>query len=124
MKTDDDFQTCEATIVHKDAVEKVRKFLPGEERIYQLSEFFKVMADPTRVKILNALFYSELCVCDLQKIIGISQSAISHQLKLLRSANLVKYKKKGKSVYYSLSDIHVKTIYEQGIIHIKEKCGE
>jgi ArsR family transcriptional regulator len=112
---------CAVTVVHKDTVEKVRDSLPEEETLFELADFFKVFGDSTRIKVLQALFQSELCVCDLSAILGASQSAVSHQLKILRMSNLVKHRREGKIVYYSLSDEHVGAILGQGLVHIKER---
>ena len=111
---------CEITLVHEDTVEAVRKTLPEDELLYDLADFFKVFGDTTRIKILQALYRSELCVCDLSAVLGASQSAVSHQLKILRLANLVKHRKEGKIVYYSLSDNHVSAILAQGLDHLEE----
>ncbi len=111
---------CAVTIVHEKTVAEVRKHLPADEALYELADFFKVFGDTTRIKILQALFRSELCVCDLSAVLGVSQSAVSHQLKILRMANLVKPRKEGKIVYYSLSDDHVAAILAQGLDHVEE----
>lgn len=113
-------QCCDATIVHQDLVDKVLSDLPDEEELYDLAELFKVFGDSTRIRILFALFESELCVCDLSETLGMTQSAISHQLQILRSSKLVKSRREGKSIYYSLADEHVVTIIAQGMDHIKE----
>lgn len=93
--------------------------MPVEDELFDLSDFFKVLGDSTRVKIMWALDESEMCVCDLAVLLNMTKSAISHQLKLLRTANLVKYRKEGKVVFYSLSDNHVKDILEKGLEHIR-----
>jgi ArsR family transcriptional regulator, lead/cadmium/zinc/bismuth-responsive transcriptional repressor len=89
--------------------------------IRKIGDFFKVLGDPTRIKIMNALFHSEMCVRDLTATLEMTQSAISHQLQVLKAANLVRYRKDGKIVTYSLPDDHVKRIYEQGLLHLKEE---
>ena len=94
--------------------------MPEENILYNLGDFFKLLGDGTRIKILNALFYSEMCVCDIAALLGMTQSAISHQLRVLKQGRLVKHRKEGKSVYYSLDDEHIKHIIEQGLTHIKE----
>ena len=94
--------------------------MPAEDVLYDLGDFFKLLGDGTRIKILNALFYSEMCVCDIAALLGMTQSAISHQLRVLKQGRLVKHRKEGKSVYYSLDDEHIKHIIEQGLTHIKE----
>jgi len=111
---------CSVIVVHEKAVAEVRRILPKDEILYELADFFKVFGDTTRIKILQALFKSELCVCDLSAVLGASQSAVSHQLKILRMANLVKPRKEGKVVYYSLSDDHVAAILAQGLDHVEE----
>lgn len=113
--------TCNCTVIHEDIVNKVRKVMPEEERLYDLAELFKVFGDTTRIKILHALFEEEMCVCDIAALLGMNQSAISHQLRVLKQAGLVKFRKEGKVVYYSLDDEHVKNIFEQGFIHINHK---
>jgi len=95
--------------------------MPHEESLYDLAEIFKVFGDTTRIKILYALFASEMCVCDIAVLLNMTQSAISHQLRVLKQARLVKYRKEGKIVYYSLDDDHIKQIFDQGLIHITEK---
>jgi len=94
--------------------------MPNEEVLFNLAELFKIFSDSTRVKILWALDESELCVCDISVLLNMTQSAISHQLKVLKQVNLVKSRREGKIVYYSLSDDHVKNIFNQGMIHISE----
>lgn len=112
---------CDCDIIHEDIIEKVKKKMPEDELLSDLSDFFKVIGDGTRIRILCALDESEMCVCDLASVLNMTKSAISHQLRSLREANLVKFRKSGKEVFYSLSDNHVKEIFEQGLIHIKEK---
>jgi len=94
--------------------------MPKEEHLYDLAELFKVFGDTTRIKILYALFASEMCVCDIAALINMTQSAVSHQLRVLKQARLVKYRKEGKVVYYSLDDDHIKQIFDQGYMHITE----
>ncbi|MBC7086956.1 MAG: helix-turn-helix transcriptional regulator [Tissierellales bacterium] len=117
----DNMQVCETTCIHEDIVNRVKDKLPDDETIYKLSEFFKVFGDKTRVKIVSALIDSEMCVCDIAYLLNMSQSAISHQLRVLKNSNLVKNRKEGKVVYYSLDDEHVKDIIAQGIVHITHK---
>jgi ArsR family transcriptional regulator len=95
--------------------------MPEEDELYDLSDFFKVLGDSTRAKIIWALDESEMCVCDIAVLLNMTKSAISHQLKALKAANLVKYRKEGKVVFYSLTDDHVKEIFEKGLEHIREK---
>ncbi len=111
---------CKVFFVHEDTVRKVKKEIPEEEILFDLADFFKIFGDTTRIRILSALFITEMCVCDLSEILGVSQSAMSHQLKILRQAGLVKFRKEGKSVFYSLKDEHVKQIIDTGIAHISE----
>lgn len=111
---------CEITTIHEDVIQKVKENMPEENVLYSLGDFFKLLGDGTRIKILNALFYSEMCVCDIAALLGMTQSAISHQLRVLKQGRLVKHRKEGKSVYYSLDDEHIKHIIEQGLTHIKE----
>ncbi|MCX7843600.1 MAG: metalloregulator ArsR/SmtB family transcription factor [Clostridia bacterium] len=94
--------------------------MPREECLYEMAELFKVFGDTTRVRILYALFASEMCVCDIASLLGMTQSAISHQLRVLKQARLVKSRKEGKIVYYSLNDDHIKQIFDQGLSHITE----
>ena len=119
-KNESDIEKCSCTIIHDDVIEKVKEALPKDEILYDLAELFKAFGDSTRVKILCALFESEMCVCDLAAILGISQSAVSHQLRTLKSSRLVKFKKVGKVVYYSLEDDHIKHIFNEGFKHIIE----
>ena len=114
----DIIEHCSATVIHEDIVYKVRKKMPEDECLFDLAELFKVFGDTTRVKILFALFTAEMCVCDLTALLGLTQSAVSHQLRVLKQARLVKYRKDGKMVYYSLDDDHVKQIFDQGLAHI------
>lgn len=101
-------------------VKKVRESFPKDELLFDLADFYKIFGDTTRVKILYALDKSELCVCDISLLLGMSVSAVSHQLKTLRDSNLVKTKREGKVIYYSLADDHVKSILECGIEHLEE----
>lgn len=112
---------CDSDVIHSEILEKVKPKMPEENDIYDLSDFFKVLGDSTRAKIMWALDLSEMCVCDLASLLNMTKSAISHQLSTLRENNLVKYRREGKMVYYSLSDYHVKEIFEKGMEHIKEK---
>ena len=111
---------CDCEVIQADIVNKVKTRMPQDEDIYDLSDFFKVLGDSTRMKIIWALDESEMCVCDIAVLLNMTKSAISHQLRSLRDANLVKFRKEGKTVYYSLKDEHVRDIYEIGMEHIKE----
>ena len=111
---------CEFMHVHEEIVEKVEKVMPDEQQLLDLSEFFKVFGDSTRIKILYVLSQSEMCVCDIAKLLQMGQSAISHQLRVLKQMRLVKFRRDGKTVFYSLSDSHIQTILAQGMEHISE----
>ena len=117
----DEFCSCD--IVHNNIIEMVKQKMPQEEMLYDLAELFKVFGDTTRVKIISALFEAEMCVCDIAELLSMTQSAISHQLRVLRQARLVKHRKEGKVVFYSLDDEHIKTIFNQGLEHILEPRG-
>lgn len=112
--------SCSCSIIHEDVVNIARDKMPEEETLYDLAELFKVFGDTTRIKIICALFESEMCVCDIAALLCMNQSAISHQLRVLKQARLVKFRKDGKVVYYSLDDEHIKLIFDLGLIHIKE----
>lgn len=113
-------EKCEYLCVHEDTVKKVVNDMPEEEKLYDLAELFKVFGDSTRIKILYALFEAELCVCDIAQLLKVSQTAVSHQLRVLKTNKLVKSRKDGKNVFYSLSDDHVCSIINQGMDHINE----
>jgi len=108
------------SLVDGDIVERVREKMPEEEPLYDLAELFKVFGDSTRIRIIWALFESDMSVSDIASLLNMTQSAISHQLRVLKNARLVKYKKSGKTVYYSLNDDHIKKIFELGMEHIME----
>lgn len=110
----------EICVVNNDLVQKIKKNMLDEDKIIDLSELFKVFGDSTRMKIICALLQGELCVCDIANVTDMSVSAISHQLRILKQAKLVKYKKIGKIVYYSLDDEHVYEIFKKGCEHINE----
>lgn len=107
--------------VHEDVVNKVMSQMPPEETLYDLAELYKVFGDTTRIRILYALFESELCVNDMAQLLGLSQTAVSHQLRVLKNNKLVTFRKEGKIVFYSLSDDHVRSIIETGMEHIEEQ---
>lgn len=111
---------AEAPLFHPDAVETVRSNLPDDEFLYDLAELFKVFGDSTRIKVLFALFESELCVGDIAQVLGLSQSAVSHQLRILKQSKLVKFRREGKTVYYSLDDDHVRSMLSMGAEHVEE----
>lgn len=111
---------CDTTEIHGELLEKVRENLPCEERLFDLAELFKVFGDSTRIRILFVLFEAEVCVCDLASVLNMTQSAVSHQLSVLKRSKLVKARRDGKSVFYSLADDHVRTVISQGMEHIEE----
>lgn len=113
-------ECCDVTYVHDDTVLMVQEKMPDEELLKELADFYKVFADSTRVKILCVLLESEMCVCDLAEILEMTQSAISHQLRILKQMKLVKNRREGKTVFYSLADGHIQTIINQGMEHITE----
>ena len=115
-----DVEHCEVHDVHRDLVNRIGKEMPSEDELYDLAELFKVFGDSTRIKILFALFESEMCVCDIAETLNMTQSAISHQLKILKQSKLVGNRREGKSIIYYLADNHVRTIIDQGINHINE----
>ena len=111
---------CEVTEVHENLLKIVRETIPEETELYDLAELFKIFGDSTRIRILFVLFEAEVCVCDLAAALNMTQSAISHQLRILKQSRLVKSRREGKSVFYSLADAHVRTIISQGQEHIEE----
>lgn len=113
-------ECCDFIHAHEELVEKVRRELPGEDTLYDLTELFRIFGDSTRIRILYVLFESEMCVCDIAALLGMTQSAISHQLQVLKKSKLVKSLRKGKTVFYSLADDHVRTIFGQGMEHVAE----
>ena len=113
-------ERCEFIHVHEDIVKKVTREMPGDETLYDLADLFRIFADSTRIKILYVLYGSEMCVCDIAQLLGMTQSAISHQLRALKQAKLVKNRRDGKTVFYSLADDHVRTIINQGMDHVTE----
>ncbi len=108
------------THVHQDTVRRVNEIMPCDEELFDLAELFKIFGDSTRIRILLVLFESEMCVCGLAELLGMTQSAISHQLQVLKKSKLVKYRREGKTIFYSLADSHVRTILDQGMEHIAE----
>ena len=117
---DSEVECCEFAFVHEDIVNAVNKKMPDEDVLYDLAELFRVFGDSTRIKILYVLFESEMCVCDIAQLLGMKQSAISHQLKNLKQARLITSRREGKSIFYSLSDDHVRSMISQGLEHIEE----
>jgi len=115
-----DVECCDEACVHEDLLRIVNEKMPDEDVLYDLAELFKIFGDSTRIRILFVLFESELCVCDLAQTLNMNQSAVSHQLKILKQAKLVTNRRVGKSVFYSLADDHVRAIIDQGMEHINE----
>ena len=111
---------CETVEVHEDLLRIVEQTMPEETELYDLAELFKVFGDSTRIRILFVLSSAEVCVCDLARVLNMTQSAISHQLRILKQNKLVKSRREGKSIFYSLADDHVRTIIDQGREHVEE----
>ncbi len=120
MKQSREKVQCDCSVVHEEVVERVRGKMHAEETLYDLAELFKVFGDSTRIKIIWALFEEEMCVCDIAYLLNMTHSAISHQLRVLKQARLVKPRREGKNVFYSLDDRHIEEIFNQGLSHIKE----
>ena len=118
--SEEELPHCADAHVHTGLVERLRPALPPEEHLYALADLYKIFGDSTRIRILFALFGRELCVCDIAELLGMSISAISHQLRVLKQAKLVKFRRDGKTVFYSLCDDHVRTILEKGMEHVEE----
>ena len=116
-------EVCEEVCTHPEILDRVKPDMPDEERLYDLAELFKVFGDTTRIRILYVLFEAEMCVCDIAELLSMTQSAISHQLRILKQARLVRSRREGKTVFYSLDDDHVRTVIGQGMEHIEEKHG-
>ena len=114
---------CDCEVIHGEIVDQVKKDMPREEEFRAIADFFKVMGDSTRAKLMWSLDQSEMCVCDLAVLLGMTKSAISHQLRALREAKLVKFRKEGKVVFYSLADEHVQQVFEKGQEHVREGYG-
>ncbi len=113
-------EVCECNAIHKEIVKRVKEQMPEDEKLYDLAELFKVFGDSTRIRILYVLFEKEVCVCDLAQTLNMTQSAVSHQLKILKQSKLVKARREGKSIFYSLADDHVRLIIAQGMEHVEE----
>ena len=120
MPSDFDNLQCDFMHVHEEIIQKVSKEMPNEDVLFDLSELFKVFGDSTRIRILYCLFASEMCVCDIATLLNMTQSAISHQLSVLKKSKLVKSRRSGKTVFYSLADGHVRAIINQGMEHVCE----
>ena len=112
---------CDCNIIHQEIVDKTLKNMPKTELFNELANLFKIIGDETRTKILFALDQNEMCVCDIANVLGMSKSSISHQLKTLKLSGIVKFRKEGKEVYYTLDDEHIKELFEVGIEHIEHK---
>ena len=112
--------TCECEELHTDLIAKKKDAMPQESTIYDLADFFKIFGDSTRMSILFAIDGEPMCVCDIAELLGMTKSAVSHQLKILRQSDLITYRKSGKNVFYSLADDHVRDIIEKALEHIKE----
>jgi len=115
-----ELELCDVPEVHQERIAELREHMPDENELCELADLFKVFGDSTRIRILFVLFEAEVCVCDLAETLNMTQSAISHQLKLLKQSKLVKGRREGKSVLYSLADEHVRTIIRQGMEHVAE----
>lgn len=121
MYNTEEAEHCEFIHVHQDTVNMADKQIPDEKELYELADFFKIFADSTRIRILFVLKCSEMCVCDIAQLLNMTQSAISHQLRVLKQMKLVKNRREGKTIFYSLADDHITTILSQGIEHIEEE---
>ena len=120
MNEDLSLPHCEYIHAHEDLVKDVLSKMPADDKLYSLAELYKVFGDTTRIRLLCVLLEAEMCVCDMAKLLNMTQSAISHQLRVLKQSQLVKYRREGKTVFYSLADDHVKTIISQGMEHVCE----
>ena len=114
-------ETCEVSVIHEDVLARVKEKMPDEEPVYEVSELFKVFGDSTRARIICALNIEEMCVCDLAALLGMTQSAISHQLRLLKVARIVRSRKQGRVVYYALDDTHIGQIFAMAFDHVMEE---
>jgi len=112
---------CECTVIHEDTLQRVREKMPSEEPVYEVSELFRVFGDSTRARIICALNIEEMCVCDLSALLNMTQSAISHQLRILKVSRIVKSRKQGRVVYYSLDDEHIAKIFAMAFDHVMEE---
>ena len=119
--TGEPIDVCEVSVIHEDVLARVRAKMPDETPVYEVSELFKVFGDYTRARIICALNVEEMCVCDLAALLGMSQSAISHQLRLLKVSRIVKSRKQGRVVYYSLDDAHIGQIFAMAFDHVMEE---
>lgn len=117
---EDDQEICESVVIHKEVVENTKTKIPDDTSLNELADFFKIFGDSTRVRILWALSLNQMCVCDIAALLNMSQSSISHQLRVLKQNKFVKNRRDGKVVYYSLLDEHISYILKQGLTHISE----
>ncbi len=117
---DIELDRTDCTVIHQEVVDRVRNKMPDDELLLDLADSFKLFSDSTRLKILYALMEAEMCVCDISVLLGMSKSSVSHQLRVLKQSNLVKYRKAGRVIYYSLADDHVRTICRTGMEHVLE----
>ena len=113
-------ECCDDTCPHQDILSRVQRAIPDEDTLYDLTELFRIFGDSTRVRILYVLFESEMCVCDIAELLGMTQSAISHQLRVLKQSRLVVSRREGKTIFYSLADAHISSIFGQALEHIQE----
>lgn len=120
IQEDNRIESCECNVIHEDVVQRVKQQMPDEEPIYEVADLFKVFGDSTRARIICALSISELCVCDLSVLLDMSQSAVSHQLRTLKQARIVKNRRSGKVVYYSLDDEHITSLFHVAFDHVME----
>ena len=120
MDAKNSIPACDLMFVHEDKIGHVLQALPNDEQLYDLADLFRMFGDTTRIRILYVLFESELCVCDIARLLNLSQSAVSHQLRILKDAKLVRFRREGKTVFYTLDDDHVRTILSLGMEHITE----
>jgi DNA-binding transcriptional ArsR family regulator len=121
QQNENELDQCDCLVIHEDVIAKVRQLMPDDETLMELADLFKMFGDSTRVRIMSALISNEMCVCDIAALLAMTKSAISHQLRSLRQTKLVKTRRDGKTVYYSLNDDHVATIFAQGLDHVCEK---
>lgn len=117
---DIELDRTDCTVIHQEVVDAVREKMPDDELLLDLADCFKLFSDSTRLKILYALMEAEMCVCDISVLLGMTKSSVSHQLRVLKQSNLVKYRKAGRVIYYSLADDHVRTICRMGMEHVRE----
>jgi len=120
MQGSDEEHVCQIKCGKNGHIEQVMGRMPSSDQLQELADFFKVFGEHTRIRILSALYDCELCVCDLVEILGMNQPAVSHQLRVLRSSKIVKYRREGKNIYYSLDDDHVHKLMQEGLEHIRE----